>query len=71
MELSISRATMAGVVLWMGTAGPAGAQHTDHQPILGKVEFKVSCTPQAQKHFNLAMSYYHSYAWTYISEPID
>jgi hypothetical protein len=35
------------------------------------VKFQVDCNVQAQKEFNVAMAYYHSYAWTYIQEPIN
>ncbi len=30
---------------------------------LGKVSFQVSCNPAAQKEFEVAMAYYHSFAW--------
>ena len=30
---------------------------------LGKVEFKVECTPAVQPDFNRAMALYHSFAW--------
>lgn len=37
---------------------------------LGKVAFKVECNAAAQREFNLAMAYYHSFAWTYLDEPL-
>jgi hypothetical protein len=38
---------------------------------LGKVEFKVDCNAEAQRAFNLAMGYYHSFAWgQWIEEPL-
>jgi hypothetical protein len=37
---------------------------------LGKVQFKVECNAQAQREFNLAMAYYHSFAWTYLDDPL-
>lgn len=37
---------------------------------LGKVVFRVDCNAAAQREFNLAMAYYHSFAWTYIDEPL-
>ncbi|WP_342133279.1 tetratricopeptide repeat protein [Hydrogenophaga sp. OTU3427] len=38
---------------------------------LGKVAFKVDCNAQAQQAFNLAMGYYHSFAWgQWIEEPL-
>jgi hypothetical protein len=72
MELSkIFPIAIAGAAIGMAAVGPAHAQHTAHSPQLGKVNFQVDCTPQAQEEFNVAMSYYHSYAWTYIQEPIS
>lgn len=38
---------------------------------LGKVAFKVECNAAAQREFNLAMAYYHSFAWTYVDEPLN
>lgn len=39
---------------------------------LGKVEFKVECNAAAQADFNLAMAYYHSFAWgRAIEEPLE
>lgn len=39
---------------------------------LGKVEFKVECNAAAQREFNLAMAYYHSFAWgRWIEEPLE
>lgn len=39
---------------------------------LGKVEFKVDCNAAAQADFNLAMAYYHSFAWGRpIEEPLE
>ncbi len=37
---------------------------------LGKVQFKVECNAQAQREFNLAMAYYHSFAWSYLDDPL-
>ncbi len=36
---------------------------TAAQEQLGQVQFKVSCTAEAQKKFNRAMALYHSFAW--------
>ena len=46
-----------------------GAPASAHEPTavnmkrLGKVDFKVGCTPAAQKEFNRSMALYHSFAW--------
>ena len=37
---------------------------------LGKVAFKVDCNATAQREFNLAMAYYHSFAWGHVDEPL-
>ncbi len=38
---------------------------------LGKVHFKVECTQAAQAEFNVAMAYYHSFAWTQMRAPLE
>jgi hypothetical protein len=40
-------------------------------PKLGKVHFQVSCNAQAQREFNVAMAYYHSFAWNQMREPLE
>ncbi len=50
---------------------PVAAQHGAHTPTLGKVQFKVDCNEAAQREFNLAMSYYHSFAWNHLNEPLE
>jgi len=42
-----------------------------HGPTLGKVQFKVECNAEAQREFNLAMAYYHSFAFPQMQEPLD
>lgn len=43
--------------------GPATAK-------LGQVHFKVECNAAAQKEFDLAMAYYHSFAWHRYEAPL-
>ena len=38
---------------------------------LGKVHFPVECNATAQRDFDLAMAYYHSFAWAQIREPLE
>jgi len=38
---------------------------------LGVVHFEVSCKHEAQHEFDLAMAYYHSFAWEQIKAPLD
>jgi hypothetical protein len=42
-----------------------------HAGQLGTVHFKVECNAQAQKEFDLAAAYYHSFAWEQIKAPLD
>jgi len=46
------------------TDGTVGAR-------LGKVHFKVDCNAAAQKEFNVAMAYYHSFAWEQYKAPLE
>jgi len=48
--------------------GPAG-HHGGSR--LGTVSFPVSCNAAAQREFNTAMAYYHSFAWAQIREPLE
>ena len=45
----------------------------DHGPHarLGKVHFAVQCNAEAQREFDVAMAYYHSFAWQHIDAPLD
>jgi len=38
---------------------------------LGKVHFKVECNEAAQAEFNVAMAYYHSFAWSEMQAPLE
>jgi tetratricopeptide (TPR) repeat protein len=38
---------------------------------LGSVHFEVGCNAQAQREFDLAMAYFHSFAWEQIKAPLD
>jgi tetratricopeptide (TPR) repeat protein len=38
---------------------------------LGKVHFKVECNQAAQTEFNVAMAYYHSFAWSQMQGPLE
>jgi hypothetical protein len=46
--------------LFVGSALATGAAAQER---LGQVQFKVSCTAEAQAKFNRAMALYHSFAW--------
>lgn len=51
------------------TLGPAAAHEGGDK--LGTVHFKVSCNAEAQREFDLAMAYYHSFAWEQIKPPLE
>jgi hypothetical protein len=63
----MSAIVVAGVT---GIAPSAAFPETghDHLTQLGKVEFKVACSDQAQREFNRAMALYHSFAWDHAPE---
>ena len=51
----------------LGVAGQAAA----HGPSLGKVHFQVECGVDAQREFNVAMAYYHSFAFPQMQAPLE
>src|SRR5688500_6867666 len=55
------------IVLLLCLAQAAPAQHTDHrhEPAekVGRVNFAISCTPAAQKQFNRAVAWLHSFEY--------
>ena len=60
--------TAALLVTLICHASPAGAQEMhqhQHDPSekLGRVSFSVSCTPEAQKQFNRAVAWLHSFEY--------
>ncbi len=48
----------------LAQTGDAGAR-------LGQVQFKVECNEAAQSEFNIAMAYYHSFAWEHYQAPLQ
>jgi hypothetical protein len=54
------------IILLLVLAQAVPAQHGDHRheaSELGRVNFRVSCTPQAQKQFNRAVAWLHSFEY--------
>ena len=54
------------IILLLVLAQAVPAQHGDHRhdaTELGRVNFTVSCTPQAQKQFNRAVAWLHSFEY--------
>jgi hypothetical protein len=70
MTSSLVRNTIALAALCV--AYPAPAHESDGAGgKLGAVDFKVGCNAAAQREFNLAMAYYHSFAFEQMSAPLD
>jgi hypothetical protein len=65
-------AALATVLLGFAAMPMALAHDASGAPAkLGKVHFKVECNAAAQKEFDLAMAYYHSFAWELYKAPLD
>jgi Tfp pilus assembly protein PilF len=66
-------AAIASLVLGVGGIVPPAAAHdSSGAPAqLGKVHFKVECNAAAQKEFDVAMAYYHSFAWEQYRAPLE
>jgi hypothetical protein len=53
-------------------AAPGVAHEAPGAPAkLGKVNFRVECNASAQREFNTAMAYYHSFAWSQMQGPLE
>jgi hypothetical protein len=65
-------ATIGTLLLGAGLIAPVMAHEVGGTPAkLGKVHFKVECNAAAQKEFDAAMAYYHSFAWEYYRAPLQ
>ena len=62
----IPAAVIAAVLLSFPAAAHQGAGAR-----LGKVHFQVECNAAAQREFNVAMAYYHSFAWSQMQAPLE
>ena len=64
MTRRVFYAAAAAVLLVAGLATPARSQSPGGKTdVLGTMNFPVSCTPEAQKHFNRAALLLYSYYW--------
>jgi hypothetical protein len=63
--------TLALLLLVLATTVPTVAQNPGGAARLGKVTFPVSCNAEAQKEFETAMAYYHSFAWPQLKASLD
>ena len=52
-------------------AAPIAAHEPDGDGKLGTVHFEVQCNAAAQREFDLAAAYFHSFAWEQIKAPLD
>jgi len=69
---SVLTLSIAALFLGAGATLPAAAQGVSGTPAkLGTVHFKVECNAAAQKEFDVAMAYYHSFAWELYQAPLD
>jgi hypothetical protein len=62
-----------GLLLLTAGIARSSSDHV-HDPSLtrlGKVSFPVSCNAAAQKEFEVAMAYYHSFAWPQLKASLD
>ena len=70
MKPFVGRAALAAAFLSLSASIPAhGAPGTPAR--LGKVHFQVECNAAAQREFNVAMAYYHSFAWHQMQAPLE
>jgi len=67
--MSTNGIRVAALFVALCTAQSAAAH--DGPAKLGKVHFKVECNAAAQKEFDLAMAYVHSFAWELYKAPLD
>jgi Tfp pilus assembly protein PilF len=63
---------VAALALGLWAAPPAGGHDAGGAPEkLGKVHFTVECNAAAQKEFDVAMAYYHSFALEHYRAPLE
>ena len=54
--------TLTGIVLCLSANAQHTHEHGAHEK-LGEVNFKISCSPEAQKQFNHAAAWLHSFEY--------
>jgi hypothetical protein len=70
-ERKLSAAAIVALFVGVGAAPLVEAHETGGAAKLGKLNFPVECNAAAQKEFNLAMAYYHSFAWEVYKAPLE
>lgn len=70
MTIRLAPASLALAALFGSCAAFA---HDDHAAggKLGTVHFQVGCNAAAQREFDTAMAYFHSFAWDQVKGPLD
>jgi len=69
---TVLASTLGVLLLVLATTLPTVAQGPSAGPArLGKVSFPVSCNAAAQKEFEVAMAYYHSFAWPQLKAALE
>ena len=71
MNRRLTRAALAYAALCATPWTLAHDVSTNTDGALGVVHFEVGCKHEAQHEFNLAMAYYHSFAWEQIKAPLE
>ena len=71
MKLKSAAAAMSFALAIGGCASQEGHRGQHGGARLGTINFPVSCNAAAQREFNTAMAYYHSFAWAQIREPLE
>jgi hypothetical protein len=69
MHLHLHQISAALAAAALCAVFPAAAHESEGK--LGTVHFQVGCNAQAQREFDLAMAYYHSFAWEQIRAPLE
>jgi tetratricopeptide (TPR) repeat protein len=70
-QRQVLSAAIAALFLGLATPLSSGAHEGMHPAKLGKVHFKVDCNAPAQSEFDVAIAYYHSFAWHLYAAPLE
>jgi hypothetical protein len=67
----LSAAIAVGCMTFITAGCTSTAGHHGAHARLGKVHFPVQCNAEAQREFDVAIAYYHSFAWEQINAPLE
>jgi pimeloyl-ACP methyl ester carboxylesterase/tetratricopeptide (TPR) repeat protein len=68
---TVANARAGAEALLTFVASTPTAHHAAGAAKLGEVHFKIECNAAAQREFNVAMAYYHSFAWHMMQPPLE